>query len=266
MGIYGGPKIFNDFDLADMQWYMDITNPDCWNGTAISNDPTTKLYNLADQTGTQYFRTYDSLGTSTNYGLSRQYIQRKYGTDGIANTNWRSATDSGDLNVPAFDSGTTGQKSGIVFFKGSLGSGKQGSQNIYLGGYNSRMSFSMAGSGTSNWGGVLVYDNSGNGSWHRTHGASNLMDGEWHSQGFTVTGGSVVTIKLYHDGVLVSSGTYSFNGKNLPYGNRRLIMGGWSTGYGEFTGEYGNWMWFNTELDATDFKQIHNAFKNKYGI
>ena len=41
-------------------------------------------------------------------------------------------------------------------------------------------------------------------------------------------------------------------------------MGGWSSGYGEFTGKYNNWMYFNTELDTTDFQQLHNAFKPKF--
>ena len=51
--MYSGPRIFNDFDLADMYYYVDTANPDCWDGTAIATD--TKLYNLAQQDGSEYY-------------------------------------------------------------------------------------------------------------------------------------------------------------------------------------------------------------------
>ena len=31
--MYTGPRVFNDFDLADMYAYVDTANDDCWDGT-----------------------------------------------------------------------------------------------------------------------------------------------------------------------------------------------------------------------------------------
>ena len=74
--MYTGPRVFNDFDLADMYYYVDTANSDCWDGTAIASD--TKLYNLAQQDGSEYFYAYDSSTfTSTNYEITRNYIHRK---------------------------------------------------------------------------------------------------------------------------------------------------------------------------------------------
>ena len=111
MGTIGGPKIFNDFDLADMYYYMDTANPDCWDGTAINGD--SKLYNLAQPNGSEYFDAQEgNTFTSTNYEITRNYIHRKYAA-GTANTNWRS-----NVNKYAFATGQTGAMSGMVFLKG----------------------------------------------------------------------------------------------------------------------------------------------------
>ena len=56
--MYTGQRVFNDFDLGDMYYYMDTANPDCWDGTAIASD--TKLYNLAEPNGSEYFYAYSS--------------------------------------------------------------------------------------------------------------------------------------------------------------------------------------------------------------
>ena len=73
MATKGGPRLFNNLDHNDMVWYMDITNKDCWDGSAISS--TSKLYNLANSS--EYFYPQDSTySTSTHYSLSRDYIER----------------------------------------------------------------------------------------------------------------------------------------------------------------------------------------------
>lgn len=264
MATTGGPRIFNTYDLADIQWYMDITNPDCWDGSAISNDPITKLYNLADETGTYFLRTYADTMTSTNYDISRKRIQRKYGTDGNANSNFISSDNNGQVAFPTFTSATTGAKSGFVFLKGLVGSGNQSTNNIYLGGFEGRLSFRVASSGVTNQPGVLMYWEAGGGGLSRTNN-TDVTDGNWHSLGYKVVGnGSSIYMTIYIDGKNVSYGSYSFDGNELPNSNKKIVMGGWSDTYGEFTGEYGNWILFDTELDDTDFKQLHNSFFNKY--
>ena len=87
------------------------------------------------------------------------------------------------------------------------------------------------------------------------------------SSGFSayVSSTNILTVAIYKNGVNVSQGTYSIS-DNLPNGSREVNMGGWSSGYGEFSGQYNNWMFFKTQLDDTDFKQIHNSFKGRYGI
>ena len=140
--MYTGPRVFNDFDLADMYYYVDTANSDCWDGTDIASD--TKLYNLAQQDGSEYFYAYDSSTfTSTNYEITRNYIHRKFAA-GTANTNWR-----GNVNKDAFATGQTGEMSGMVFLKGGIGLDNQNNNNIYLGGFASRISFSLASGGTS---------------------------------------------------------------------------------------------------------------------
>lgn len=268
MASIGGPKIFNDFDLADMYYYVDTANPDCWDGTAIASD--TKLYNLAQQDGSEYFYASDSSTfTSTNYEITRNYIHRKFAA-GTANTNWR-----GNVYKDAFATGQTGGMSGMVFLKGGIGTTDgQSAQNIYLGGFESRVSFSIASGGTSQRGpGVLVYRNDGSGTLaHRVNSNYPVLTDEWCSAGYSayVSSTNVLTVAIYKNGVNVSQGTYTVNtdssNTTLPNGNRLPIMGGWSTGYGEFSGQYNNWMFFNKQLDDTDFKQIHNSFKGRYGI
>jgi len=262
MGTTGGPKVFNDFDLADMYYYVDTANPDCWDGTAIASD--TKLYNLAQQDGSEYFYAYDSSTfTSTNYEITRDYIHRKFAA-GTANTNWR-----GNVTKEAFSSSSTGAMSGIVFLKGGIGLDNQNNNNIYLGGFEARVSFSLASGGTSQRGpGVLVYTNAGNATLaHRTDSGEPVLTDEWCSSGFSayVSSTNVLTLAIYKNGVNVSQGTYSIS-DNLPNGLKTVLMGGWSSGYGEYTGLYNNWMFFKTQLDDTDFKQIHNSFKGRYGI
>ena len=268
MGTYGGPKIFNDFDLADMYYYMDTANSDCWDGTAIASD--TKLYNLAQQNGSEYFYAYDSSTfTSTNYEITRDYIHRKFAA-GTANTNWR-----GNVNKDAFATGQTGAMSGMVFLKGGIGlTDGQSNQNIYLGGFTSRVSFSLASGGTSQRGpGVLVYKDDGSGTLaHRTNSSNPVLTDEWCSAGYSayVSSTNIMTVAIYKNGVNVSQGNYvvntDSNNTTLPHGSRQVNMGGWSSGYGEFSGQYNNWMFFKTQLDDTDFKQIHNSFKGRYGI
>lgn len=262
--MYTGPKIFNGYDFSDMLWYIDTSNPNCWDGSAISSN--TKFYNLAQTNGSEYFYPYETTyATEDYYELSKSYIERKYASNGTENTNFRS-----NINKTFFTSATTGAVSGLVFIKGELGAGNQGSQNIYLGGITGRMSFSLASSGTSHWGGVLVYRNDGGGTLaHRTHSAGAILNGTWRSLGYTAvaSGGDTLTITLFHDGIQVSQGQYSIadsDGSRLPHGDVVTNMGGWSSGYGEFSGKYNNWMYFNTELDTTDFRQLHNAFKPKF--
>ena len=264
MATKGGPRLFNNLDHNDMVWYMDIANKDCWDSSAISS--TSKLYNLANSS--EYFYPQDSTyATSTHYSLSRDYIERHNNGATGDNTNWKS-----NVTKPRFTSGNSGEMSGFVFVKGQVGvtEGNQSGQNIYLGGWDSRISFALSGGGNSQWGGVLCYKRDGSGTlFHRTHSTTNLLDGSWRSLGWSATANGIdtVTVRLYHDGSLVSTGTYSVanDDSSLPYGNQTMIMGGWSSGYGEFSGQYNNWMYFNKELDATDFKQLHNAFKSKYG-
>ena len=266
--MYTGPRVFNDFDLADMYYYMDTANSDCWDGTAIASD--TKLYNLAQQNGSEYFYAYDSSTfTSTNYEITRDYIHRKFAA-GTANTNWR-----GNVNKDAFSSSTTGAMSGMVFLKGGIGlTDGQSNQNIYLGGFSSRVSFSLASGGTSQRGpGVLVYKDDGSGTLaHRTDSGEPVLTDEWCSAGYSayVSSTNIMTVAIYKNGVNVSQGNYvvntDSNNTTLPHGSRQVNMGGWSSGYGEFSGQYNNWMFFKTQLDDTDFKQIHNSFKGRYGI
>ena len=260
--MYTGPRVFNDFDLADMYAYVDTANNDCWDGTAISSD--TKLYNLAQQDGSEYFYGFNSTHyTSTNYELSRSYIHRKYAA-GTEQTNWRL-----NVNKDAFSSGNTGAMSGMVFLNGGIGLDNQNNNNIYLGGFASRVSFSLASGGTSQRGpGVLIYTNDGTGGLaHRTNSSNPVLIDEWCSSGFSayVSSTDILTVAIYKNGVNVSQGTYSIS-DNLPNGSRQVLMGGWSSGYGEYTGLYNNWMFFKTQLDDTDFKQIHNSFKGRYGI
>jgi len=263
MATSGGPKIFNGYDFSDMLWYIDTSNSDCWDGSAISSD--TKFYNLAQTDGSEYFYPYTTANaTATNYELTKSYIERKYGESGTSNTNFRS-----NVTKQYFTSATTGVISGFVFLKGELGAGNQGVQNIYLGGATGKMSFSLAGSGTSHWGGVLIYEYTSGGLYHRTYGTGAILNGTWRSLGYTAvaSGEDTLTVTLYHDGIQVSQGTTSIAdeaGSRLPYGTYTTVMGGWSSGYGEFSGKYNNWMYFNTELDATDFQQLHNAFKPKF--
>ena len=266
--MFTGPKIFNNYDFSDMLWYIDTSNPDCWDGSGISDS--TILYNLAKTDGSEYFLASDtSQFTSDDYELSKSYIHRKYHNSGTDNTNFKS-----NVSKQFFTSATTGAISGFVFLNGEIGTSdpsNQGAQNIYLGGLNSRMSFSLSSGGTSHWGGVLVYNHGGTGGLaHRTYSQGTLLNGTWRSLGYTAaaTGNNKLTITLYHDGIQVSSGDYSIadtDGNRLPHSTSTVsVMGGWSTGYGEFTGKYNNWMYFNTELDATDFKQLHNTFKLKF--
>ena len=260
--MYTGPRVFNDFDLADMYAYVDTANDDCWDGTAISSD--TKLYNLAQQDGSEYFYGFNSTYyTSTEYELSRSYIHRKYAA-GDNQTNWRL-----NVNKDAFSSGNTGAMSGMVFLNGGIGLDNQNNNNIYLGGFASRISFSLASGGTSQRGpGILIYTNDGTaGLVHRTNSSHPVLTDEWCSCGFTayVSSTNVLTTAIYKNGVNVSQGTTSIS-DNLPNGSRQVLMGGWSSGYGEYTGLYNNWMFFNKQLDDTDFKQIHNSFKGRYGI
>ena len=267
MGTIGGPKIFNDFDLADMYYYMDTANPDCWDGTAINGD--SKLYNLAQPNGSEYFDAQEgNTFTSTNYEITRNYIHRKYAA-GTANTNWRS-----NVNKYAFATGQTGAMSGMVFLKGGIGLDNQNNNNIYMGGFTSRVSISIASGGTSHRGpGGLVYRDDGSGTLaHRTDSSEPVLTNEWCSAGYSayVSSGNTLTVAIYKNGVNVSQGTYTVNtdstNTTLPTGLREITMGGWSSGYGEFTGQYNNWMFFKTQLDNTDFKQIHNSFKGRYGI
>ena len=260
--MYTGPRVFNDFDLADMYAYVDTANDDCWDGTAISSD--TKLYNLAQQDGSEYFYGFNSTYyTSTEYELSRSYIHRKYAA-GDNQTNWRL-----NVNKDAFSSGNTGAMSGMVFLNGGIGLDNQNNNNIYLGGFASRISFSLASGGTSQRGpGILIYTNDGTaGLVHRTNSSYPVLTDELCSCGFTayVSSTNVLTTAIYKNGVNVSQGTTSIS-DNLPNGSRQVLMGGWSSGYGEYTGLYNNWMFFKTQLDDTDFKQIHNSFIGRYGI
>ena len=262
--MFTGPRIFNDYDLSNMLWYVDTSNLDCWDGSAISSD--TKFYNLAQTDGSEYFYPYYTANaTSTNYELSRSYIQRKYGTIGTTNTNFAS-----NVNKQYFTSATTGAISAFVFLNGALGTtSNQGAQNIYLGGASSRISFALSGGGTSQWGGVLIYGQDNNNLEHTYNSSANLLDGNWHSLGWSsaASGGDTLTTKTYVDGVLTKSDTRSISDTDdnrLPYSTYTSMMGGWSHGYGEFTGKYNNWMYFNTELDVTDFQQLHNALKTKF--
>ena len=265
--MFTGPRIFNDYDLSNMLWYIDTSNPDCWDRSGISSN--TKFYNLAQTDGSEYFYPYETTyATEDNYELTEFYIERKYHNSGTNNTSFRS-----NVNKEYFTSATTGAVSGFVFLNGKVGTAadNQGAQNIYLGGIPNRMSFSLSGGGNTQWGGVLIYNNGGTGGLaHRTYSTGELLNGNWRSLGYTAvaSGGNTLTITLFQDGIQVSQGTYSISdtdGNRLPHGSSaQTVMGGWSSGYGEFTGKYNNWMYFNTELDATDFQQLHNAFKPKF--
>ena len=262
--MFTGPRIFNDYDLSNMLWYIDTSNLDCWDGSSISSN--TKFYNLAQVDGSEHFLPYTTgNATSTNYELSRSYIQRKYGTNGTTNTNFKS-----NVTKQYFTSATTGAISAFVFLNGALGTAtNQGAQNIYLGGAQSRISFALAGSGTSQWGGVLIYGQDNNNLEHTFNSSANLLDGNWHSLGWssTASGGDTLTTKTYVDGILTKSDTRSISDTDdnrLPYSSYTSTLGGWSNSYGEFTGKYNNWMYFNTELDATDFQQLHKALKTKF--
>ena len=113
MATSGGPKIFNNYDLSNILWYIDTSNPDCWDGSAISSD--TKFYNLAQTDGSEYFYPYyPDYATEDNYELTKFYIERKYGTDGIANTQFRS-----NVNKQYFTSANTGVISAFAFVKGN---------------------------------------------------------------------------------------------------------------------------------------------------
>ena len=262
--MFKGPRIFNDYDLSNMLWYIDTSNLDCWDGSAINQY--TKFYNLAKTDGSEYLKLFTiAQGTSTNYELNRSYIQRKYAASGIANTNFDSNVDK-----QFFTSATTGAVSGFVFLNGAVGAGSnQGAQNIYLGGAQQRISFALASSGNVQWGGVLIYGYDNNNLEHTFDSSANLLDGNWHSLGFSsaASGGDTLTTKIYIDGILTKTDTRSISNttnNKLPYDNYTTLMGGWSSGYGEFTGKYNKWMYFNTELDITDFQQLHNAFKTKF--
>ena len=264
MGTIGGPKIFNDYDLSNMLWYIDTSNPDCWDGSAISSD--TKFYNLAQTDGSEHFYPYTTAeATVANYELNKSYIERKYGTTGTANTNFRS-----NVNKQYFTSADTGAISAFAFVKGNIGTStnNQGAQNIYLGGATGKISFALSGGGTSQWGGVLIYGYDSGGIEHTYNSSANLLNGTWRSIGWSsATTGGTLTTKTYVDAVLTKTDTRSVsdtNNNRLPYGTYTSVMGGWSSGYGEFTGKYNNWMYFNTELDTTDFQQLHNAFKPKF--
>ena len=206
--------------------------------------------------------------TSTNYEITRDYIHRKFAA-GAANTNWR-----GNVNKDAFATGQTGEMSGMVFLKGGIGLTEQSNQNIYLGGFTARVSFSLASGGTSQRGpGLLIYNEGGTGTLaHRTNSSTPVLTDEWCSAGFSayVSSTNTLTVAIYKNGVNISQGTYTANTDSntttLPNGSRQVLMGGWSSGYGEYTGLYNNWMFFNKQLDDTDFKQIHNSFKGRYGI
>lgn len=261
MATKGGPRLFTDLDHSDMLWYMDITNKDCWDGSAISS--TSKLYNLANLA--EYMYPSDtSKATSTYHSLTRESVERFGTTD--HNTAWRS-----NVNKQRFTAGNAGSMSAFCFLNGGIGSSYQSNNNIYLGGFNNRISFSMAGGGSSQWGGPLIYRHDGSGSLiHRLYGAGALLDNTWRSFGWSISadGNTTATCKVYHDGILVNSGTHTVSDSGtsqLPNGGGIMVMGAWSTGYGEYSGKYNNWMYFSTELDATDFKQLHNAFKSKYG-
>lgn len=134
--------------------------------------------------------------------------------------------------------------------------GPQSSENIYAGGWTSRISMRIASGGTSPVPGILIYNSTGGG----TNSVSitsndNVLDGDWHNIVATVSK-DTYQIKIYYDGVNVQNGTAN---DHLFWGTTSLNIGSWSGTYGNFNGLIDEFQIFNRALSPEQIKEIYQA-------
>ena len=258
MGTYGGPHI----PQKDLKVYLDVTNPDCYQANnitdPIAND--TLLYNLADQSFTEYFynvnntEAYQETVTPTNLP---HIVMQHNAFEGNANrdTTWFSQTSVSRVLTYSF----------VCWYK--FDNVNQQSENIYGGGFEGRLSFYMSSGGTSANSYVLLYSSAGSANGWTAGMGNQINDNNWHMRSYTVTGPStgVTTCKTYIDGVYY--GVYTSNSSYVgDTSNRIMTWGSWSGGYGNMAGQLNGYMYYERILSDNDMKQIYRATKGKYGL
>jgi hypothetical protein len=96
-----------------------------------------------------------------------------------------------------------------------------------------------------------------NGGWFFKNGTTNILDNVWHQAVFVNAGNTMI---IYLDGVVERS---SFD--STVSGGNNFVNGFGGSWAGNFTGNLTNFMYYNTNLSATQVLQNYNAQKFRFG-
>jgi hypothetical protein len=96
-----------------------------------------------------------------------------------------------------------------------------------------------------------------NGGWFFKNGTTNILDNVWHQAVFVNAGNTMI---IYLDGVVERS---SFD--STVSGGNNFVNGFGGSWTGNFTGNLTNFMYYNTNLSATQVLQNYNAQKFRFG-
>jgi hypothetical protein len=96
-----------------------------------------------------------------------------------------------------------------------------------------------------------------NGGWLFKNGTTNVLDNVWHQAVFVNAGNTMI---IYLDGVVERS---SFD--STVSGGNNFVNGFGGSWAGNFTGNLTNFMYYNTNLSATQVLQNYNAQKHRFG-
>ena len=249
-----GPNIPQE----DLRVALDVSNPRCYVAQTVVDGVAsgTQLKNLVRGADVDYFY-------SPNSSESYQYIRLHNGSmvlfhDSFNSSTLRLTTWYSNVSVPRVSSYTF-----ISWF--NFDNTGQPAQNIYGGGFNSRTSFYMSPSGTSETHGVLNYSDAGSTNAFSTVGSHGGNDGNWHMRAYTTTGPDVgtQTTKFYLDGVLKQTGSSNASHDN-PDGSGGMTWGSWSTTYGCMSGYLNLYLYYERVLSDKEILQIFNATKTRF--
>lgn len=249
MGFFRGPQIVRN----GLKIYLDISNKKCVDHTAAI-DANTRLVNLMDSS--IKFKPYETTPANMYFEQDNGlYVYRQDAMNG-GEPCWHSET-----SLP-----TSYNYTFIIWFKYLTGATNQRGENIYGGGFNSRTSFYLSPSGTSNNHGYLRYPNSGSADayGHQADYDANL--GDWHCFATVDSGGSGShQTKFYLDGILRH--TYPAPAAHvMPVGDYQMTWGSWSNTYGNFNGSTNLYMYYDRALTDGEILQNFNATKSRFGL